>query len=114
MGVARGDERGTTERVLTLLGLLQQRQVWTGPELADRLGVTPPTVRRDVERHMTALTGLVVRSGTLKIPQHSSSPIDHGFSGNTWLPYRRAQNRRSRSAIVARERAAWWLGAQAA
>jgi predicted DNA-binding transcriptional regulator YafY len=45
-----GDELGTTERVLTLLGLLQQRQVWTGPELADRLGVTARTVRRDVER----------------------------------------------------------------
>nr|BFE79170.1 hypothetical protein GCM10020093_017710 [Planobispora longispora] len=47
---ASGDERGTTERVLTLLGLLQQRQLWTGPELAERLGVTPRTVRRDVER----------------------------------------------------------------
>ncbi|MEU4082538.1 transcriptional regulator [Streptomyces venezuelae] len=44
------DERGTTERVLTLLGLLQRRQVWTGPELAERLGVTARTVRRDVER----------------------------------------------------------------
>ncbi|MGI5268686.1 helix-turn-helix transcriptional regulator [Nonomuraea sp. CA-218870] len=43
-------ELGTTERVLTLLGLLQQRQVWTGAELADRLGVTTRTVRRDVER----------------------------------------------------------------
>ncbi|MGK8558405.1 helix-turn-helix transcriptional regulator [Nocardia amamiensis] len=50
MDMASGAERGTTERVLTLLGLLQQRQVWTGPELADRLGVTPRTVRRDVER----------------------------------------------------------------
>lgn len=50
MDIAGGDERGTTERVLTLLGLLQQRQVWTGPELAGRLGVTPRTVRRDVER----------------------------------------------------------------
>jgi predicted DNA-binding transcriptional regulator YafY len=47
------EERGTTERVLTLLGLLQQRQVWTGTELADRLGVTPRTVRRDVERLRT-------------------------------------------------------------
>ena len=28
----------TTERVLHLLGLLQQRPVWTGPELAERLG----------------------------------------------------------------------------
>jgi predicted DNA-binding transcriptional regulator YafY len=43
-------EQGTTERVLTLLGLLQQRPVWTGPELADRLGVTSRTVRRDIER----------------------------------------------------------------
>jgi predicted DNA-binding transcriptional regulator YafY len=51
--VAGGQERDTTERVLTLLGLLQQRQVWTGPELADRLGVTPRTVRRDVERLRT-------------------------------------------------------------
>ncbi|GAT71177.1 transcriptional regulator [Planomonospora sphaerica] len=51
---ATGDDgRGTTERVLTLLGLLQQRRLWTGPELADRLGVTPRTVRRDVERLRT-------------------------------------------------------------
>jgi predicted DNA-binding transcriptional regulator YafY len=47
------DERGTAERVLALLGLLQLRQVWTGPELADRLGVTTRTVRRDVERLRT-------------------------------------------------------------
>lgn len=53
MEAASGDERGTTERVLTLLGLLQQRPVWTGPELADRLRVTPRTVRRDVERLRT-------------------------------------------------------------
>jgi len=43
----------TTERVLTLLGLLQQRPSWTGPELAERLGITPRTVRRDVERLRT-------------------------------------------------------------
>jgi predicted DNA-binding transcriptional regulator YafY len=40
----------TTERVLHLLGLLQQRPVWTGPELAERLGVTTRSIRRDVER----------------------------------------------------------------
>jgi predicted DNA-binding transcriptional regulator YafY len=40
----------TTERVLRLLGLLQQRPVWTGPELAERLGVTTRCIRRDVER----------------------------------------------------------------
>ncbi|WP_369696588.1 helix-turn-helix transcriptional regulator [Nocardiopsis sp. YSL2] len=50
MDAGSGEERGTTERVLTLLGLLQRRRVWTGPELADRLGVTARTVRRDVER----------------------------------------------------------------
>ncbi|WP_316573790.1 helix-turn-helix transcriptional regulator [Nocardia canadensis] len=54
-------ERGQTERVLTLLGLLQQRQVWTGPELAERLGITPRTVRRDIER-LRAL-GYPVRAG---------------------------------------------------
>ncbi|MDP3893817.1 YafY family protein [Nocardioides sp.] len=40
----------TTQRVLTLLSLLQQRPVWTGPELAERLGVTTRCIRRDVER----------------------------------------------------------------
>ncbi|MFD4404587.1 helix-turn-helix transcriptional regulator [Nocardia sp. NPDC058499] len=48
--MADSDERGTTERVLTLLGLLQQRRVWTGPELAERLRVTARTIRRDIER----------------------------------------------------------------
>ena len=40
----------TTSRVLQLLGLLQARRVWSGPELAERLGVTTRSVRRDVER----------------------------------------------------------------
>ncbi|MGV0792913.1 helix-turn-helix transcriptional regulator [Mycolicibacterium sp. XJ1819] len=40
----------TTGRVLQLLGLLQSRRVWTSEELADRLGVTTRSVRRDVER----------------------------------------------------------------
>lgn len=40
----------TTGRVLQLLGLLQSRSLWTGGELADRLGVTPRCIRRDVER----------------------------------------------------------------
>jgi predicted DNA-binding transcriptional regulator YafY len=43
----------TTERVLRLLGLLQQRPVWTGPELAERLGVTTRSIRRDIERLRT-------------------------------------------------------------
>ena len=40
----------TTHRVLLLLSLLQKRPVWTGPELAERLGVTTRSIRRDVER----------------------------------------------------------------
>jgi predicted DNA-binding transcriptional regulator YafY len=40
----------TTSRVLQLLGLLQSRRVWTGGELAERLGVTGRSVRRDIER----------------------------------------------------------------
>ncbi|MCR3750904.1 helix-turn-helix transcriptional regulator [Lentzea californiensis] len=37
-------------RLLKLLGLLQSRREWSGSELADRLGVTTRTVRRDVDR----------------------------------------------------------------
>jgi predicted DNA-binding transcriptional regulator YafY len=40
----------TTTRILSLLGLLQAHRQWSGPELADRLGVTERTLRRDVER----------------------------------------------------------------
>lgn len=39
-----------TERLLRLLDLLQARPIWTGPELAERLGVTTRSIRRDVER----------------------------------------------------------------
>jgi predicted DNA-binding transcriptional regulator YafY len=40
----------TSARLLRLLSLLQARRDWTGADLADRLGVSPRTVRRDVER----------------------------------------------------------------
>jgi predicted DNA-binding transcriptional regulator YafY len=40
----------TSARLLRLLSLLQTRRDWTGPELAERLGVTARTVRRDVDR----------------------------------------------------------------
>ncbi|MGC5629186.1 helix-turn-helix transcriptional regulator [Georgenia sp. Z1344] len=39
-----------TRRALRLLDLLQARRSWTGAELAGELGVSPRTVRRDVER----------------------------------------------------------------
>lgn len=37
-------------RLLRLLSLLQTRREWAGAELADRLGVTVRTVRRDIDR----------------------------------------------------------------
>jgi predicted DNA-binding transcriptional regulator YafY len=40
----------TSARLLELLALLQTRRDWSGAELAERLEVTPRTVRRDVER----------------------------------------------------------------
>lgn len=40
----------TSARLLRLLSLLQTPRDWPGAELASRLGVTPRTVRRDVNR----------------------------------------------------------------
>jgi predicted DNA-binding transcriptional regulator YafY len=40
----------TSARLLRLLALLEARQDWTGPQLAERLGVTTRTVRNDIER----------------------------------------------------------------
>ncbi|MFI6865814.1 helix-turn-helix transcriptional regulator [Nocardia sp. NPDC050406] len=40
----------TSARLLRLLSLLQTHRDWSGPELADRLGVSARTVRRDIDR----------------------------------------------------------------
>lgn len=40
----------TSARLLRLLSLLQAHREWSGTDLAERLGVSPRTVRRDVER----------------------------------------------------------------
>ena len=40
----------TAARMLALLGLLQSRPRWPGPELAQRLGVSERTIRTDIER----------------------------------------------------------------
>ena len=40
----------TSSRTLRLLSLLQTRRYWPGPLLADRLGVSVRTLRRDVDR----------------------------------------------------------------
>ncbi|MFI6502953.1 helix-turn-helix transcriptional regulator [Nonomuraea typhae] len=52
----------TSVRLLRLLALLQARPVWSGAELAGRLGVTTRTVRNDVER--LRILGYEVRSAT--------------------------------------------------
>jgi predicted DNA-binding transcriptional regulator YafY len=41
---------GTSARLFRLLSLLQTPRDWTGAELADRLEVSPRTIRNDVER----------------------------------------------------------------
>src|SRR5262249_59590696 len=40
----------TSSRALRLLSLLQNHRFWPGDELAERLGVSPRTLRRDVDR----------------------------------------------------------------
>jgi predicted DNA-binding transcriptional regulator YafY len=40
----------TAARLLRLLSLLQTLREWNGNELADRLGVSPRTVRKDIEK----------------------------------------------------------------
>ncbi|MCK9822092.1 YafY family transcriptional regulator [Nocardioides cavernae] len=40
----------TSERMLRLLSLLQTHRYWPGPELSERLEVSPRTLRRDVDR----------------------------------------------------------------
>ncbi len=58
----------TSARLLRLLSLLQARRDWSGAELADRLGVSARTVRRDVER---------LRS--LGYPVHATSGVAGGY-----------------------------------
>lgn len=58
----------TSSRLLRLLALLQSRRYWAGPELAERLGITSRTVRRDVDR---------LRS--LGYPVESSSGLAGGY-----------------------------------
>jgi predicted DNA-binding transcriptional regulator YafY len=58
----------TSARLLRLLSLMQSRPEWSGPELADRLGVTDRTVRRDVDK----LRGL-------GYPVEASSGVSGGY-----------------------------------
>jgi predicted DNA-binding transcriptional regulator YafY len=58
----------TSARLLRLLSLLQARRDWSGADLAERLGVSARTVRRDVER---------LRS--LGYPVHATSGTAGGY-----------------------------------
>ena len=51
----------TSSRMLSLLSLMQARRDWPGGVLAERLDVTPRTVRRDIER----LRALISQMGGL-------------------------------------------------
>lgn len=57
-----------TGRALALLSLLQTHRHWSGGELADRLGVSERTVRRDVERLRT-----------LGYPVEATPGVDGGY-----------------------------------
>src|SRR5512146_2366689 len=50
MGGRIGAMANTSSRALRLLSLLQNHRFWPGAELAERLGVSPRTLRRDVDR----------------------------------------------------------------
>ncbi|MBA3525284.1 MAG: WYL domain-containing protein [Geodermatophilaceae bacterium] len=54
----------SSARLLQLLGLLQRRQNWSGPALADALGITERTVRRDVDKLRTLGYPVHATSGT--------------------------------------------------
>jgi predicted DNA-binding transcriptional regulator YafY len=58
----------TSVRLLQLLDLLQRRRHWPGTELAERLGISPRSLRRDVDR----LRGL-------GHPVESSPGVDGGY-----------------------------------
>lgn len=59
----------TSARLLKVLSLLHERRFWTGPQLADELGITERSVRRDVER---------LRS--LGYPIHATSGVGGGYT----------------------------------
>ncbi|MBN3932056.1 YafY family transcriptional regulator [Streptomyces verrucosisporus] len=55
----------TSARLLRLLSLLQSRPDWSGAELAERLSVTPRTVRNDIGRLRALGYGIHSATGTL-------------------------------------------------
>ncbi|MDN5757066.1 MAG: WYL domain-containing protein [Tomitella sp.] len=69
--------RDVPARMLRLLGLLQARRTWSGAELAERLGTTERTVRRDIDRLRSldyAVTGTTGTAGGYRLAAGSSIP----------------------------------------
>src|SRR5262249_44642334 len=58
----------TSQRILRLLSLLQTHRYWPGTELADRLEVSPRTLRRDIDR-----------LGGLGYPVEAHRGVDGGY-----------------------------------
>lgn len=67
----------TSARLLRLLSLLQMHRDWTGPVLAERLGVSTRTIRTDIERLRT-----------LGYPVHAAPGVAGGYrlGAGTALP----------------------------
>ena len=57
------DPTDPTARALALLGLLQTGRSWSGAALAERLGISPRTLRRDIDRLRTLGYAVLTRPG---------------------------------------------------
>lgn len=69
--------RDLPERMLRLLALLQGRRTWSGAELANKLGVTERTVRRDIDRLRSldySVTGATGTAGGYRLAAGGSIP----------------------------------------
>jgi predicted DNA-binding transcriptional regulator YafY len=64
----------TSARLLRLLSLLQTRRGWSGTELAERLEVTPRTVRRDIDR-LRGLGYPVLTTAGRRLPAGSGADL---------------------------------------
>ena len=60
--------------LLALLGLMQSRRDWTGPELAERLGVTDRTVRVIASMNVLA-PGVAVKRTVVLEPKISAPRV---------------------------------------
>ena len=76
----------TSSRTLRLLSLLQTHRHWSGPELADRLGVSERTIREWIHRPLNPLPAvrvggkILVRRSVFDqwLESHRLIPVDVG------------------------------------